>query len=193
MRKMQLIQPQVKAIQERYAHLKMTDPARQKMNTEVMNLYREKGVNPAAGCVPMLLTFPVLFAFYSLLSQAIELRGAEFGFWIHDLSQKDPYYVTPLLMGATMFWQQWLAPTSADPVQQRMMLIMPVVFTALFLGFPSGLAIYYLVSNLFQISQQYFTNRKLGPPPGVPPPRPPAERRVKKVGAGRTAGAEGRS
>jgi YidC/Oxa1 family membrane protein insertase len=193
MRKMQLIQPQVKAIQERYAHLKMTDPARQKMNTEVMNLYREKGVNPAAGCVPMLLTFPVLLAFYSLLSQAIELRGAEFGFWIHDLSQKDPYYVTPLLMGATMFWQQWLAPTSADPMQQRMMLIMPVVFTVLFLGFPSGLAIYYLVSNLFQISQQYFTNRTLGPPPGVQPPRPAAERRVKKVGSGRTAGAEGRS
>ena len=192
MRKMQLIQPQVKAIQERYANLKITDPARQKMNTEVMNLYREKGVNPAAGCVPMLLTMPVLFAFYSLLSQAIELRGADFGWWIHDLSQKDPYYVTPLLMGATMFWQQWLAPTTADPMQQRMMLIMPVVFTALFLGFPSGLAIYYLVSNLFQIGQQYFTNRTLGPPPGVQPPRPAAERRLKKVGSGRTAGAEGK-
>ena len=85
MRKMQAIQPQVKAIQERYSDLKVTDPARQKMNTEVMNLYREKGVNPAAGCVPMLLTMPVLFAFYSLLSQAIELRGADFGLWIHDL------------------------------------------------------------------------------------------------------------
>jgi YidC/Oxa1 family membrane protein insertase len=180
MRKMQLIQPQVKSIQDRYAHLKITDPARQKMNTEIMNLYRERGVNPAAGCVPMLLTMPVLLALYSLLSQSIELRGAPFGWWIQDLSQKDPYYVTPLLMGATMFWQQWMAPTTADPTQQRMMMIMPVVFTAMFLGFPSGLAIYYLVNNLFQIGQQYFTNRIIGPPPSAPP-RPPAERRVKKT------------
>jgi YidC/Oxa1 family membrane protein insertase len=184
MRKMQLIQPQVKAIQERYANLKITDPARQKMNTEVMNLYREKGANPAAGCVPMLLTMPVLFAFYSMLSQAIELRGADFGFWIHDLSQKDPYFVTPLLMGVTMFWQQWMAPTSTDQMQQRMMLIMPVVFTALFLGFPSGLAIYYLVSNVFQIGQQYFTRRVIGPPPAAQPPRPVAERKLKKTKAG---------
>ena len=188
MRKMQLIQPQIKAIQDRYAHLKMTDPARQKMNTEVMNLYREKGANPAAGCVPMLLTMPVLFAFYSLLSQSIELRGAPFMLWITDLSQKDPYYVTPLLMGATMFWQQWMAPTSADPTQQRMMMVMPVVFTAMFLGFPSGLAIYYLMSNLFQIGQQYFTNRMIGPPP-----RPAAAApRIKAAGAGRTPAAEGK-
>ena len=90
MRKMQALQPQLKAIQDRYAGLKVTDPARQKMNTEIMNLYREKGVNPASGCVPMLLQFPVLLAFYSMLSQSIELRGAEFGLWIHDLSQPDP-------------------------------------------------------------------------------------------------------
>jgi YidC/Oxa1 family membrane protein insertase len=186
MRKMQLIQPQVKAIQDRFAHLKVTDPARQKMNTEIMNLYREKGVNPAAGCVPMLLTMPVLFAFYSLLSQSIELRGAPFVFWIHDLSQKDPYYVTPLLMGATMFWQQWMMPTTADVTQQRVMLIMPVVFTVMFLGFPSGLAIYYLVSNLFQIGQQHFTNRTLGPPPAAAP-RPAAERRQKTSAALRPA------
>ena len=189
MRKMQLIQPQVKAIQDRYADLKMTDPARQKMNTEIFALYREKGVNPASGCVPMLLMMPVLFAFYALLSQAIELRGAPFGFWIHDLSLKDPYYVTPLLMGGTMVWQQWLAPTSADPVQARMMMFMPIVFTAMFLGFPSGLAIYYLVSNLIQIGQQYFTNRIIGPPPQVAA-RPAAERRVKSVGSGRTQAAE---
>jgi YidC/Oxa1 family membrane protein insertase len=189
MRKMQLIQPEVKAIQERYAHLKMTDPARQKMNTEMMNLYRERGANPAAGCVPMLLTMPVLLAFYSLLSQSIELRGAPFMFWIHDLSQRDPYYVTPVLMGATMFWQQWMAPTTVDPAQQRVMMVMPVVFSLLFLGFPSGLAIYYLVSNLFQIGQQAFTNRVIGPPPR---PAPAADRRMKAAGAGRTAAAEGR-
>jgi YidC/Oxa1 family membrane protein insertase len=143
MRKMQEIQPQVKAIQERYASLKTTDPARQKMNAELMGLYREKGVNPASGCVPLLLTMPVLFAFYSMLSQAIELRGAPFMGWIRDLSTHDPYYVTPLLMGASMVWQQRLTPTTADPVQQRVMMFMPVLFTFMFLWAPSGLVIYW--------------------------------------------------
>jgi YidC/Oxa1 family membrane protein insertase len=129
----------------------------------------------------------VLWAFYSMLSQSIELRGAPFLLWIHDLSARDPYYVTPLLMGATMFWQQWLAPTAVDQTQQRMMMIMPVVFTLMFLGFPSGLAIYYLVSNLFQIGQQYFTNRMIGPPPR---PAPVIERGTKSAGAGRTPAAE---
>ena len=105
MRKMQQIQPQVKAIQDRYAKLKMTDPARQKMNQELMELYKAKGANPASGCLPMVLTFPVLFAFYAFLSQAIELRGAPWILWIHDLSRHDPYYVTPLLMGASQFVQ----------------------------------------------------------------------------------------
>lgn len=189
MRKMQLLQPQMKAIQDRYAGLKVTDPAKQKMNSEVMSLYREKGVNPASGCVPMLLTMPVLFAFYSLLSQAVELRGAPFGFWIDDLSHHDRYYVTPLLMGASMFWQQRITPSTADPAQQRIMMFMPVVFTAMFLQFPSGLAIYYFTSNLWTIGQQYFTNWLIGPPV-VQTVRPPAERRVKSAGAGRTAAAE---
>jgi len=189
MRKMQAIQPQLKAIQDRYKGLKATDPAKQKMNTEVMNLYRERGVNPASGCVPMLLTFPVLLAFYSLLSQAIELRGAPFAGWILDLSQHDPYYVTPLLMGASMFWQQRITPTTMDPAQAKMMMFMPVVFTAMFLRFPSGLAIYYFTSNLWTIGQQYFTNWLIGAPV-VQAPRPPAERRTKSVGAGKTAGAE---
>ena len=189
MRKMQQLQPQLKVIQDHYKDLKVTDPARQKMNTEMMNLYREKGVNPASGCIPMLLTFPVLFAFYALLSQAIELRGAPFGLWIHDLSQHDPYYVTPLLMGATMFWQQRITPTSADPTQQQVMMLMPVIFIAMFLRFPSGLAIYYFVNNLWAIGQQYFTNWLLGPM-NVHTPRPPAERRMKSVGTGRTEGAE---
>ena len=100
MRKMQEIQPEVKAIQDRYKSMKLSDPARAKMNTELMALYKERGVNPASGCVPMLLTLPVLFAFYSMLSVAIELRGAPFIFQIHDLSAHDPYYVWPVLMGA---------------------------------------------------------------------------------------------
>ncbi len=169
MRKMQQIQPRVKAIQERYSHLKTTDPARQKMNQEMMELYKTAGVNPASGCVPMLLTMPVLFAFYSLLSVAIELRGAPFALWITDLSRYDPLYITPLIMGATMFWQQWITPaTGMDPAQQRVMLIMPVMFTAFLLWAPSGLVLYWLFSNLLTIGQQYLTNYIVGPPPAQP-------------------------
>jgi YidC/Oxa1 family membrane protein insertase len=163
MRKMQEIQPEMKAIQERYAKYKVTDPQRQKMNEEVMALYKAKGVNPASGCVPMLLTFPFLFAFYAMLSQAIEIRGAEFFGWITDLSRPDPLYITPLLMGATMFWQQKIAPTSADPVQQRVMMIMPVMFTFMFLSYPSGLVIYWTISNLWAIGQQYLTTSLAAP------------------------------
>jgi YidC/Oxa1 family membrane protein insertase len=189
MRKMQALQPQLKAIQDRYKELKVTDPARQKMNTEIMNLYREKGVNPASGCVPMLLQFPVLLAFYSMLSQSIELRGAYFGLWIADLSQPDPYFVIPVLMAVTMFWQTKITPTTADPAQQRIMLLMPLMFTVFFLWAPSGLVIYWFVSNLWAIGQQYFTNWLIGPA-AVGTVRPPAERRLKKVGAGRTSGAD---
>ena len=182
MRKMQEIQPQMKAIQDRYAKYSMTDPARQKMNEEVMALYKERGVNPASGCLPMLLTLPVLFAFYSLLSQAIEIRGADFFGWITDLSKHDPYYVTPLLMGATMFWQQRITPSTADPVQQRVMMIMPVMFTAMFMWAPSGLVVYWFVSNLWAIGQQYFTNWLIGPPNTRPRPSDS----TKSVGTGRT-------
>jgi YidC/Oxa1 family membrane protein insertase len=189
MRKMQEIQPQVKAIQDRYSKLKATDPAKQKMNQEMMALYREKGVNPASGCVPMLLTMPVLFAMWSLLSTAIELRGAPWFGWIHDLSAHDPLYIWPVLMGVTQLWQQKITPaTGADPTQQKMMMVMPVVFTFMFLWAPAGLAIYYGVTNLCGIGQQYVTNRLIGPPV-VHNVRPAAERRVKRVGAGRTEAA----
>jgi len=167
MRKMQAIQPQVKAIQDRYKHLKATDPARQKMNTEMMELYRQKGVNPASGCVPMLLTFPVLLAFYSLLSESIELRNAPFIWWIHDLAAPDPFYVTPILMGASQVLQQKMMPmTGADPVQQRMMLFMPIIFTFLFITSPAGLALYWFASNVLVIGQQLLTNRLIAAPVG---------------------------
>jgi YidC/Oxa1 family membrane protein insertase len=192
MRKMQVLQPQLKAIQDRYAGLKMTDPGRQKMQTEIMGLYKEKGVNPASGCVPMLLTLPILFAFYSLLSQAIELRGASFGGWITDLSEHDPLYITPVLMGLTMFWQQKVTPSTADPAQQRIMMMMPLMFGFMFLWAPSGLVLYWFVGNLFAIGQQYFTNWWIGPP-AVAAVRPPAERRLKSAGAGRTADAENKN
>jgi YidC/Oxa1 family membrane protein insertase len=178
MRKMQELQPQLKVIQERYAQYKMTDPERQKMNQEVMELYKSKGVNPASGCVPMLLTLPFLFAFYSMLSQAIEIRGADFGGWIRDLSRPDPWFITPILMGITMFWQQKITPTSADPTQQKVMMIMPFMFTFMSLNFPSGLVIYWLVSTLWTIGQQYLTNYLIGPA-RVHNVRPPAGRRVK--------------
>ena len=115
MRKMQEIQPQMKAIQDRYARYKVTDPERQKMNTEVMELYKAKGVNPASGCIPMLLTFPFLFGFYNMLSQSIEIRGADFVGWIHNLSAPDPFYVLPLVFGHAQFWQTKMTPTTADP------------------------------------------------------------------------------
>ncbi len=190
MRKMQEIQPQMKAIQDRYANLSMTDPSKQKMNSEIMELYRSKGVNPASGCVPMLLTMPVLFAFYALLSEAVQLRGADFGLWISDLSRQDPLYITPVLMGLTMFWQQWITPSSMDPMQQKMMMFMPIMFSFMFMWAPSGLVLYWFVSNLFAIGQQYFTNWLIGPPK-VAMARPPAERRIKNAGGGRTTGAQG--
>jgi YidC/Oxa1 family membrane protein insertase len=185
MRRMQEIQPEVKAIQDRYAKLKMSDPARQKMNAELMTLYRERGVNPASGCVPMLLTLPVLFAFYSMLSVAIELRGAPFLGWIHDLSAHDPLFITPVLMGATQFVQTRMTPSTADPMQQRMMMFMPLIFMSMFIWAPSGLVLYWTTSNIWAIGQQAFTNRLIGPS-AQRTVRPPAERRVKNVGGGKT-------
>ena len=185
MRRMQEIQPEIKAIQERYAKLKITDPARQKMNTEMMALYKERGVNPASGCVPMLLTLPVLFAFYAMLSVAIELRGAPFFGWIQDLSLHDPLYITPVLMGLTQFIQTKMTPSTADPTQQRILLLMPLMFMGMFLWAPSGLVIYWTVSNVWAIGQQAITNKLIGPQQQRTV-RPPAERRVKAVGTGRS-------
>ena len=171
MRKMQELQPHMKAIQDRYAKYKITDPERQKMNTEVMELYKSRGVNPASGCVPMLLTMPFLFAFYAMLGQAIEIRGEGFLGWIPDLSRADPLYITPALMGLSMFWQMRISPSSADPTQQKIMMFMPIMITVTMLFAPAGLVIYWLVSNIWTIGQQYFTNSMLGPPrvPGAGP------------------------
>ena len=191
MRRMQALQPEVKAIQDRYAKLKMSDPARQKMNVELMNLYRERGVNPASGCVPMLLTMPVLFAFYAMLSVAIELRGAPFVGWIHDLSVYDPWFITPIMMGVTQFIQTKMSPATGDPTQQKMMLFMPLIFMTMLVYAPSGLVLYWTVSNLWAIGQQAVTNRLIGPTP-VRTVRPPAERRVKTAGAGKSQAAKER-
>ncbi|HEX6853049.1 MAG TPA: membrane protein insertase YidC [Candidatus Polarisedimenticolaceae bacterium] len=159
---MQRVQPKMKAIQAKWK--KSKDPqSRQKMNEEVMALYKKEGVNPfggVSGCLPMLIQFPILIAFYNMLTVAVELRGAPFFGWIQDLTQRDPYYITPLLMGATMFIQQKMTPASGmDPAQQRMLLLMPIVFTVMFLNLPSGLVLYWFVNNLLGIGQQWLVNR----------------------------------
>jgi YidC/Oxa1 family membrane protein insertase len=161
--KMQKVQPQMKAIQEKYKKLKPTDPKRQQMNTEVMALYKQHGVNPLGGCLPMLLQMPFFLAFYNLLSVSIELRQAPFVFWIRDLSAYDHTFILPILMTLSMVVSQKMTPTpSADPVQAKMMLAMPLVFCFMLAFTSSGLVLYWLTSNLTGVGQQYFMN-KYGP------------------------------
>ena len=160
MQKMQKLNPKIQAIRQKYRG-KLKDKqgrpspeAQKKMNEEIMALYKSEGVNPAGGCLPMVLQIPVLFAFYRLLSAAIELRGAPWMLWIQDLSLKDPFYVLPIVMGASQFLQQKMTPAAGDPMQRRMFAMMPIFFTVLFLGFPSGMVLYWLTNNLLGILQQ---------------------------------------
>jgi len=155
MKSMQKLQPEMNKIKERFKN------DRQRQGQEMMELYKKHRVNPMGGCLPMVIQIPVFFALYRVLYQAIELRHAPFMFWLTDLSAPDPYYITPLVMGATMFIQQKLTPSTADPTQQKIMLIMPVVFTAMFLNFPAGLVIYWLVNNLLTIVQQIYIHRTM--------------------------------
>jgi len=164
MKKMQAVQPKVKQIQERYKKYKKTDPKRAEMNKEVMALYKEHGVNPLGGCLPLILQMPLLFAFYRLLATSIELRQAPFIGWIVDLSTKDPYYVLPIVMGITMWASQKMTPMSpgSDPTQAKIMMMMPVVLTVMFLNVSSGLNLYFLCSNGFQIGLQKGVERWVG-------------------------------
>ena len=155
MKEMQKLQPKMTALREKYKN------DREKMNMEVMKMYQEHKVNPLGGCLPMLVQIPVFFALYKALMFSIELRHAPFMLWITDLAGKDPYYVTPIIMGATMFIQQKMTPSQMDPIQQKMMMALPVVFTFMFLNFPSGLVLYWLVNNVLTIGQQYYINKKL--------------------------------
>ena len=129
------------------------------MDNEIMKLYKQHGINPAGGCLPLLIQIPVFWGFFRLLVVAIEFRHSPFIFWIKDLSVKDPFYVTPILMGITQFISQKMTPTSADPTQARMMLLMPVIMTIFFMQFQSGLVLYWLTNNVLQIGQQYIMNR----------------------------------
>jgi YidC/Oxa1 family membrane protein insertase len=159
MKKMQKVQPKVDAIKAKYKKSKTDADQRTKMNTEMMQLYQKEGINPMAGCLPLVIQLPILWGFYNLLSRAIELRGAPFMLWIHDLSDKDPTYVLPLLMTITMFVQTYITPSTGDPAQRRIFLIMPLMFGFMFKDFPSGLVLYWLVQNILTIVQQTIMNK----------------------------------
>ncbi len=153
MKQMSNLQPQMKAIKEK---LKGDKTAQ---NKEIMALYKRHNVNPLNGCMPMVLQIPVFIALYEVLAVAIELRHAPFIFWLVDLSEKDPYYITPLLMGGSMFLQQKLTPTTMDAMQSKMMLMMPIVFTFIFLSFPSGLVLYWLTNNILTVAQHWHVHK----------------------------------
>lgn len=159
MKKMQRVAPKVEAIKAKYKKSKTDTEQRNKMNMEMMQLYQREGINPMAGCLPLVLQLPILWGFYNLLSRAIELRGAPWTLWIRDLSEKDPTYVLPILMTATMFLQTYLTPATGDPMQRKMFLIMPLVFGFMFKDFPSGLVLYWLVQNVLTIIQQLIMNK----------------------------------
>lgn len=159
MSKMQDLQPKIKALRNKYKKAKQDPEQRRKLNEETMRLYKQHGVNPAGGCLPMLIQLPIFWGFFQLLRVALEFRHSPWILWIGDLSVKDPYYVIPVLMGVTQFISQKMTPTSGDATQQRMMLIMPVIMTIFFISFPSGLVLYWLTNNVLQIGQQYIMNR----------------------------------
>lgn len=154
MKAMAAVQPKINTIRKKYANDK------ERMNRELMNLYKEEQINPLGGCLPMFVQIPVFIALFNILYNTIELRQAPFMLWIRDLSDKDPYYVLPIIMGISMFFQQYTQPTSMDPTQAKMMLFLPVIYTFFFLNFPSGLVLYWLVNNVLSILQQYMMNRE---------------------------------
>jgi YidC/Oxa1 family membrane protein insertase len=162
---MQELNPKVQAIRSKYRP-KLKDKqgrpnveAQRLQNEEIMALYKKAGVNPVSGCFPILLQMPVFFAFFRLLSTAVELRGADWLLWIQDLSAKDPYYILPLVMGATSVLMQKMMPQSPEPMQRRMMQLMPIMFTVFALAFPSGLVLYWVTNNLLTMVQQAVMNQ----------------------------------
>jgi len=160
MAKMQSLQPKMKAIKKKYKNTKDMEQ-RKLMNMEIMALYKQEKVNPAGGCLPILLQLPILFGFFRLLSVSINVRHEPWILWITDLSKKDPYYVLPILMGVTQFIQQRMTPSGGDDMQKKLMYIMPVVMTVMFASFPSGLNLYWCFSNVLQIGQQRLINEKI--------------------------------
>jgi YidC/Oxa1 family membrane protein insertase len=169
---MQVVQPKMKAIQDRYKDRAKKDPnVRNRMNQEIMALYKQEGVNPMGGCLPLLVQLPILWALYTVFANAIELRHAPFFLWVNDLSVPDtlitlslggfalPLRPLALLMGASMFLQQKMAPQVGDPAQRKIFMMMPIIFTFMFYSFPSGLVLYWFVNNVLTIGQQVLTER----------------------------------
>ena len=150
MANMRKVAPKMAEIKERYGD------NREKLGQEMMKLYKTEKINPLSGCLPILVQMPVFIALYWVLMESVELRQAPFFLWIEDLSIKDPLFILPLLMGASMFIQFKLNPTPPDPMQARVMQLMPVIFTVFFLWFPAGLVLYWVVNNVLSIAQQYF-------------------------------------
>jgi YidC/Oxa1 family membrane protein insertase len=152
MAKMRNLQPRLKALQERYKD------DRQQLSTSMMELYKREKVNPAAGCLPILIQMPFFLAFYWVLLESVEMRQAPFALWITDLSSRDPYFILPLIMGVAMFLQQKLNPQVGDPMQVKVMQIMPIIFTGFFAFFPAGLVLYWVTNTVLSIAQQWKIN-----------------------------------
>ncbi|HSH30993.1 MAG TPA: membrane protein insertase YidC [Thiohalobacter sp.] len=161
MARMRKLGPEMQRLKEQYGD------DRQKMSQEMMKFYQKEKINPLGGCLPILVQMPVFIALYWMLLESVELRHAPFMFWIQDLSVKDPLFILPILMGASMFVQQMLNPTPPDPMQAKIMRMLPIVFTFFFLWFPAGLVIYWVVNNIISIAQQYVITRKIENDPSV--------------------------
>ena len=180
---MQKVAPIIKGIQDKYKSYKFNDPRKQKMNEEVMKVYSEHGINPLGGCWPMLLQMPLLYGFYRVLDLAIELRHAPWIWWVKDLSAPDRLNimgvslpVLVILMTIASFVLQRMTPVAtADPSQQRMMMLMPLFMGFMFYRFASGMVLYWLTSSVVQILQQVYINRRMPLPTSLPVPRKPAE------------------
>ncbi|MDY6994628.1 MAG: membrane protein insertase YidC, partial [Pseudomonadota bacterium] len=155
MANMRRLQPRLISLKERYGDNKAG------LNQAMMELYKKEKVNPLGGCLPILVQIPVFIALYWVLLESVELRQADFILWLDDLSTPDPYFVLPLLMGATMLLQQHLNPAPIDPVQQKVMMILPLVFTVFFAFFPSGLVLYWVVNNILSIAQQWVITHRI--------------------------------
>ncbi len=155
MANMRKMQPRIQALRDRYGDDK------QRLNQAMMEIYKKEKINPLGGCLPILVQIPVFIALYWVLLESVELRQAPFMLWLNDLSVKDPYYVLPILMGASMFFQQRLNPAPPDPVQAKVMMMLPFVFTVMFLWFPAGLVLYWLVNNIISIAQQWYITHRI--------------------------------
>ena len=155
MARMKKLAPQMNRLKERYGS------DRQKLSQEMMALYRKEGANPLSGCLPLILQMPVFFALYWVLYESVELRQAPFIFWIEDLAALDPWFVLPILYGASFFAMQMLQPPPPDPMQAKVMKAMPIIFTVLFMFFPAGLVLYWLVNNVLSLAQQWYITRQI--------------------------------